>query len=330
METYSFVRAIDLPKRSRASPRHLSPDGPTPIRKRLPDSACSIYAVADGVAAITLNKPNKLNALDGTMVAALWDSVRRAATDPEARVIVLTGAGRAYCKRRRYGIRRGRSERAAYEDGAPVRHGATSRLPDAPSPVPFNSQADHRHDQRPGGRSRPTLRHICDIRFVAEEAVSTTVFARRGPAAEYESAWILTRLVGQANATHLLLTAPLHGAGGFPYRTCQSSGALRPARRHGLRFAQEMVRFCSPAAMKAMKVPFETPAESVRGQPAHGRHELFGRLQGGDTQLSRKAPAQLPTAGAVLVPLATASPTIERTPMARWTAPVRGTKCRSV
>ena len=56
-----------------------------------------LYEVADGVATITLNKPDKLNALDDGMIEALWAAVYRAAEDQEARVIVLTGAGRGFC-----------------------------------------------------------------------------------------------------------------------------------------------------------------------------------------------------------------------------------------
>jgi len=53
--------------------------------------------VADDVATVTLNKPDRLNALDDDMIAELWAAVERVAQGKDVRVIVLTGAGRAFC-----------------------------------------------------------------------------------------------------------------------------------------------------------------------------------------------------------------------------------------
>lgn len=230
-----------------------------------------LYAVADGVATITLNKPEKLNALDDAMVAALWDSVRQAAEDPEARVILLTGAGRAFCAG---------ADVTGFGEVEP-----SALLTKMPRPFDMNQRPDYqtRHTLFPA-IPKPIIAMIngpaaglgllyamlCDIRFVAEEAVLTTAFARRGLAAEYGFAWILTRLVGQAHALDLLLTGRRF-TGREALRMGLANRAL-PADQladtvHS--YAQEMVRLCSPAAMKAMKaqvyeVPFETLAESVR------------------------------------------------------------------
>jgi enoyl-CoA hydratase/carnithine racemase len=56
-----------------------------------------IYAVGDGVAGITLNRPAVLNALDARLVAALADAIDAAAADPAAQILVVRGAGRAFC-----------------------------------------------------------------------------------------------------------------------------------------------------------------------------------------------------------------------------------------
>ncbi|MEQ9121092.1 MAG: enoyl-CoA hydratase-related protein, partial [Alphaproteobacteria bacterium] len=53
--------------------------------------------MADDVATVTLNKPDRLNALDDDMIAELWAAVERVAQGKDVRVIVLTGAGRAFC-----------------------------------------------------------------------------------------------------------------------------------------------------------------------------------------------------------------------------------------
>lgn len=55
------------------------------------------YDVADAVATITLDRPDALNALNNSMIAAIRDGIRRAATDPEVRVLILAGEGKAFC-----------------------------------------------------------------------------------------------------------------------------------------------------------------------------------------------------------------------------------------
>lgn len=111
---------------------------------------------------------------------------------------------------------------------------------------------------------------FCDIRFVAEEAALTTAFARRGLAAEYGFAWILTRLVGQANALDLLLS----GRRFTGQEALRMGLANQVLPRDALRdatyaYARDMAQNCSPASMQAMKaqvyeVPFEGLADSVR------------------------------------------------------------------
>jgi enoyl-CoA hydratase/carnithine racemase len=56
-----------------------------------------LYDLADGVATITLNRPDKLNALTPDMLSGFFAAVARAGADPEAKVIVVTGAGRSFC-----------------------------------------------------------------------------------------------------------------------------------------------------------------------------------------------------------------------------------------
>jgi enoyl-CoA hydratase/carnithine racemase len=56
-----------------------------------------LYEVADQIATVTLNRPTKLNAYTATMGREIVEAVRRADDDGEVRVIILTGAGRAFC-----------------------------------------------------------------------------------------------------------------------------------------------------------------------------------------------------------------------------------------
>jgi enoyl-CoA hydratase/carnithine racemase len=231
-----------------------------------------LYDVADGVATVTLNKPEKLNAVDDAMMALLWETMARAAADSAVRVIVLTGAGRAFCA----------GGDVTSFGGLDVA-GLTTKMP---RPFDMNRRPDYqtRHSLFPA-IPKPIIAMIngpaaglgllyamfCDIRFAAEGAAMTTAFARRGLAAEYGFAWIMTRLIGQANTLDLLLSGRrFTGAEAFRMglvNQVHPTGALEEATHA---YAREMAAWCSPAAMRTIKaqiyeVPFETLAESVQG-----------------------------------------------------------------
>src|SRR5439155_1521031 len=63
----------------------------------MPDYKCLIYEVKDAVATLTLNRPERLNALGDTLRDDLYDAVLRASQDSEIRVLVVTGAGKGFC-----------------------------------------------------------------------------------------------------------------------------------------------------------------------------------------------------------------------------------------
>jgi len=58
---------------------------------------CLLYDVQDRIATLTLNRPERLNALGGTLREDMYDAVTRCAADPDVGVIVITGAGRGFC-----------------------------------------------------------------------------------------------------------------------------------------------------------------------------------------------------------------------------------------
>src|SRR5262249_44255338 len=83
-----------------------------------------LYGVADRVATITLNRPERLNAWTPQMGRELYDAFAAAARDPEVRVVVVTGAGRGFCAgadmANLRGIQDGRREEAPAERPAPA------------------------------------------------------------------------------------------------------------------------------------------------------------------------------------------------------------------
>ncbi|MFG1265809.1 MULTISPECIES: enoyl-CoA hydratase [Xanthobacter] len=228
------------------------------------------YVVDDRVATVTLHRPEQMNALNDQIVAELHEAMSLADRDRAARVIVLTGAGRAFC--------------AGGDIGG---FGATdpkALLTKLPRPLDLNRRVDYqmRHIYFPRLR-KPVIGMIngataglgliyalaCDLRFASDTAVFTTAFARRGLSAEYGMAWILARVVGQANALDLLLSArkvlaPEAKELGLVNKVFPAATLADETYA----YAREMAQWCSPRSMRVIKeqvheVPFQTLHEAV-------------------------------------------------------------------
>jgi enoyl-CoA hydratase/carnithine racemase len=165
-----------------------------------------IYDVADGVATITMNRPDKLNAFTGTMMAEMIDAFDKVDADDDVRVVIVTGAGRAFCagadlsagaKTFDYDKRSDRPEKGGGEvaltyDMEEARDGGgrlTLRIFECLKPViaAINGPAV-------GIGSTMTL--AMDVRFASDSARMGFVFSRRGIVPEAASSFFLPRLVG--------------------------------------------------------------------------------------------------------------------------------------
>ncbi len=88
---------------------------------------CLLYELKDGIATLTLNRPERLNALGDTLRDDLQDAVTRASEDPEVRVMIVTGAGKGLLlRRRRQGDERAQGERQRTPDHGEGRAGPRS------------------------------------------------------------------------------------------------------------------------------------------------------------------------------------------------------------
>ncbi|MEZ5233423.1 MAG: enoyl-CoA hydratase-related protein [Acidimicrobiales bacterium] len=158
-----------------------------------------LYEVADGVALITLNRPERLNAWNPQLARDLNDALTEADRDDAVRSVVLTGAGRAFCA----GADLSAGPDTFDDDSNPERMNRDSNpriLPyDLRKPViaAINGAAVG------VGITYPLL---ADVRIVAEEAKIQFAFVRRGMLPELASHAILPRVVGFSNAADLLLT----------------------------------------------------------------------------------------------------------------------------
>lgn len=161
--------------------------------------------VDDGVGTITMDRPDRRNALSGEMIAALARTLAFFETDDEVGCVVLTGAGGAFCaggdvKGMAAGGDAGGSGGSSIDAVVHLQrlsHRATSgKLHEMPKPTLAAI---------PGAAAGAglSLALACDLRYAVEGAVLTTAFAKVGFAGDYGGTWFLTRLVGPAKAREL-------------------------------------------------------------------------------------------------------------------------------
>jgi 2-(1,2-epoxy-1,2-dihydrophenyl)acetyl-CoA isomerase len=170
-----------------------------------------IETFADGVATLTMNRPEARNALTGEMQAALAEAMPRLAADPKVRAVVLTGAGAAFCAG---GDVKGFAAQAESRGGG---GGGEFNLEQRAFGLRQSSEVCRWLHEMP----KPTLAVIpgpaagaglsialaCDLRIAAEDAKLTTAFSKVGLAGDYGGSYFLTQLVGAAKARELYFTA---------------------------------------------------------------------------------------------------------------------------
>jgi 2-(1,2-epoxy-1,2-dihydrophenyl)acetyl-CoA isomerase len=160
--------------------------------------------VDDGVAVLTLNRPERRNALTRTLLDALAGTLAAVEADDDVACVVLTGAGGAFCAGGDV------KDMAAGGDEEPFdarvqrqrrsHHETAGRLHRMPKPTIAALPG-------PAAGAGLSLALACDLRYAAEGAVLTTAFARVGFAGDYGGTWFLTRLVGPAKARELYFFA---------------------------------------------------------------------------------------------------------------------------
>jgi enoyl-CoA hydratase/carnithine racemase len=245
-----------------------------------------LYDVTDRIATITLNRPTKLNAWTLTMGNEVQAALEQAEKDDNVRVILLTGAGRAFCA--------GMDMQALGHIVGDPSGGVVERIRKDWATGP----------RRPGARpdfqtvysyfpaiEKPIIAALngttvglglvmalyCDVRFAADGAKFSTAFSRRGLIAEHGMAWMLPRLVGIANSCDLIMSA----------RTVDAQEALRIGLVNRLlpqetflagvrEYAQELATMVSPRSLRIMKKQiydslFQTLGEAI----AQANEEMF-------------------------------------------------------
>jgi enoyl-CoA hydratase/carnithine racemase len=226
------------------------------------------YEVADRTATITLHRPDRLNAFTLEMTAHYGEALAEAELDPRVRVIVVTGAGRAF------------SAGADFAALAEIRRSGGLTVAGNAREAPVGPWST-----RPGGTlaytmaaalTKPVIAAVngpaagvgfvtalsADLRWAAPGAKLVTSYARLGLPAEYGVAWLLPRLVGHGRAVDLLFSAralPAEDAQaiGLVNRLVAPERLLDDALDYAGRLAAEM----SPRSLAAMKAQLAAAPE---------------------------------------------------------------------
>jgi enoyl-CoA hydratase/carnithine racemase len=253
-----------------------------------------LYEVSEGIATLTLNRPEALNAWTDVMAEEVWQAMHAAAADDGVRVIVLTGAGRAFCAGGDVTGFKGadadprqllhKLPRAYDFSRRPDYQGRASYFPAISKPVIAMVN---------GACAGLGLVHalFADVRIAADDAVFTTAFARIGLASEYGMAWALRNVVGHSHAADLLLSA----------RKVRGEEALRMGLVSQLHpreqlaeatraYAREMAELCSPRSTRVLKQQlWELPFESLHEALINDSREMLTSTVCEDFQEGKRA-----------------------------------------
>lgn len=162
-----------------------------------------LCSIEEGVATITLNRPEARNALGDELSPALRRMISQAGDDPEVGAVLITGSGTAFCA------------------GGDVKSMGSGQSPAEMSIEEKVADLQHRQRTLTGalvGLRKPTVAALpgaaagaglsialaCDMRIAAESAFISTAYARIGLSGDYGIAWLLSRAVGNARARELL------------------------------------------------------------------------------------------------------------------------------
>ena len=159
------------------------------------------YEIADGIGTITLNRPERLNAFNAEMIELWVEALRDARQNDEVKVVVLTGAGRAFCSGGDVGGMAYRGEASALEQKGWLTqiHQVPLALEDLDKPVIAAMNG-------PAVGAGLDMALMCDLRYAAEGARFSEGYVKVGLIPGDGGTYFLPRLVGLARALELLWT----------------------------------------------------------------------------------------------------------------------------
>ena len=242
------------------------------------------FAVDDGIATLTLNRPERLNSWTGRMHTEYRHALERAEQDPSVRVVVVTGAGRGFCAGADTGALESHVQRGGYDPGTPsdlARPGYGVR-PEFDANFAFHF-----------GLTKPVIAAIngpaagvglviacyADLRFAVPGAKLTTAHGRLNLPAEYGLSWLLPRLIGLSRANDLLLSSRV-------FLTDEAfvmglvNALVEPAELlpHTYAYARRMAAEISPGSLRETKRQIYTDLHRDVGSAVREADALLDRM----------------------------------------------------
>jgi enoyl-CoA hydratase/carnithine racemase len=262
-----------------------------------------LYSLREsGVAVLTLNRPERMNAWGGGLATAFYSCLDRTEADPNVRAVVVTGRGRAFCAGADMG------------DLSTIGNATVEAAGDAD----VGKLVGERDPHFVMTLRKPIVAAIngacagigltqalmCDVRFAAEGAKFTTSFARRGLIAEYGISWILPRVVGWGAALDLLLSGRV-----FDADEAAALGLVKevvPANEflaRAIGYAEDIAANCAPSSLAVIKQ--QVYADTMRdvfeasavAEKLMGESMLRPDLIEGITSFFEKRPPHFPALG---------------------------------
>ena len=247
------------------------------------------FECQDGIAVITLHRPDALNAFSGLMGDEIGDAYRRCDTDDDVRAVILTGAGRAFCA--------GADMSSGGETfGSPKRE-SFSASPVTPAAWDVRKPVIAAMNGHAVGLGL-TLALQCDLLIAAEDAKYGVLQVRRGVMPDAMSHWTLPRIVGMERAASLLLTGrKITGseaaAMGLVLRAVPADTVLPTA----LEIARDIAKNTAPLSVAVSKrLLWQSPglsSEEVERFETELHHHLMGApdaTEGALAYVERRAP----------------------------------------
>ena len=240
------------------------------------------FEIADAIATITLNRPDKLNAWTEIMEREVHAAMLEADQDDTVRAIILTGEGRGFCAGADVSLLQSVADQGS--NGRFAHAQTTGDFAQKYSYFPALSKPVIAAINGPVVGLGLILALYCDLRFASESAKFSTTFARRGLIAEYGIAWMLPRIVGLPNALDLLLSA----------RAIDAAEALRIGLVNQVfpqdsfaanvrAYAAELVTLASPRSLRIMKQQiYQGLSQTLAEASQVAERELLQSLDCGD------------------------------------------------
>lgn len=163
--------------------------------------------LADGLFTITMNRPDRRNALNAEMTQGLVEAARRAAEDPEVRAVLIKGAGGTFCVGGDVKAMAVATPRPLEERVTTLRKGMEVSRILHQMQKPVVAQIDGA-----AAGAGLSIALSCDLRIASESAKITTAFAKVGYSGDYGGTYFLTRMLGSAKARELYLLSPVLSA----------------------------------------------------------------------------------------------------------------------